>query len=278
MINTHTIFIGDGDFELNESGIRSYHENGFLVVSDLFTVQEKEDIVEWTREVEGWPETHYKWMQYFEPNRLTRARQLCRTENFIPYHAGLRGLLCGEKIMSAVRNLLGEPAALYKDKINFKLPGANGFEPHQDAPAYTEHGQKSHVTSLIAVDEATTENGCLEVARGGHNLGLLPHSEGNGAIPEELARRMGWEPLLLQPGDVVFFGSYIPHRSGPNYTDRPRRSYYLTYNALSEGDKRDAYYRDKRSKFPPECEREKGKDYSEGARIYNLANPIRYFD
>jgi len=69
-----------------------------------------------------------------------------------------------------------------------------------------------------------------------------------------------------------------PSSLRPNYTDRPRRSYYLTYNALSEGDRRDAYYRDKRSKFPPECEREKGKDYSEGARIYNLANPIRYFD
>jgi hypothetical protein len=41
---------------------------------------------------------------------------------------------------------------------------------------------------------------------------------------------------------------------------------------------RDAYYRDKRSKFPPKCEREKGKDYSEGARVNNLANPIRYFD
>ena len=76
----------------------------------------------------------------------------------------------------------------------------------------------------------------------------------------------------------MFFGSYIPHRSGPNLTDRPRRSFYLTYNALREGDKHDAYYQDKRQKFPPECERERGKDYSEGAKIYNLANPIRYFD
>src|SRR5262245_60688631 len=279
MTDAQTIFIGgETDYELTDAEVRSYHENGFLMAPEFFNPQEKTNIGEWTLHVESWPETPYKWMQYFEPNRLTGARQLCRTENFIPYHTGLRGLLSGGKILAAVSKLLGEPATLYKDKINFKLPGANGFEPHQDAPAYTEQGQKLHVTALIAVDATTTENGCLEVVVGGHNLGSLPHSEGNGAIPEEVAQGMKWEQALLQPGDVMFFGSYIPHRSGPNYTDQPRRSYYLTYSALSEGDKREAYYRDKRSKFPPECERERGKDYSEGARIYNLANPIRYFD
>ena len=29
-----------------------------------------------------------------------------------------------------------------------------------------------------------------------------------------------------------------------------------------------------RREFPPENEREAGKDYSEGAKVYNLANPV----
>jgi len=45
--------------------------------------------------------------------------------------------------------------------------------------------------------------------------------------------------------------------------------------ALSEGNYRDGYYKEKREKFPPENEREPGKDYSEGAKIYNLATPIK---
>jgi hypothetical protein len=40
------------------------------------------------------------------------------------------------------------------------------------------------------------------------------------------------------------------------------------------GSKREEYYKDKRLKFPPECERVKGIDYSSGAEIYNVANPI----
>jgi hypothetical protein len=48
----------------------------------------------------------------------------------------------------------------------------------------------------------------------------------------------------------------------------------VTYNRRSEGERRSDYYRDKRTRFPPECERVPGHDYSAGAAIYNLANPI----
>lgn len=264
---------------LDESAVERYHKNGFLIASDLLTRREKADLRDWANEVQAWPETPGKWMQYFEANRSSGARQLCRTENFIAFHAGLRSLMCGEKVLASVGQLLGdEPAVLYKEKVNFKLPGANGFAPHQDAPAYTEQGQELHATVLVAVDATTLENGCLEVVAAGHQLGSLPHTEGNGAIPDDQVRQLEWEPVFLQPGDVMFFGSYLPHRSGPNLTALPRRAFYLTYNALRFGDRHDAYYEDKRRKFPPDCEREPGKDYAEGARVYNLANPIRYFD
>ena len=263
---------------IDEPIVERFTRDGFVVMRDLFSWEERRNISAWVSEIQEWPETPYKWMQYFEPNHVSGSKLLCRTENFIPYHTGLRNLLCGEKVLSVVGALLGEPAFLYKDKINFKLPGGNGFEPHQDAPAYTEQGQSYHVTALIAADPATVENGCLEVVSEGHMLGVLPHTEGNGAIPGHLVSRMEWIPLILEAGDVAFFGSYLPHRSGPNNTHDPRRSLYITYNGVSVGDKHDAYYIDKRRMFPPDCEREPGKDYSEGARVYNLANPIRYFD
>jgi 2-aminoethylphosphonate dioxygenase len=37
----------------------------------------------------------------------------------------------------------------------------------------------------------------------------------------------------------------VPHRSGPNRTAHPRRALYLTYNAASEGNLRQAYYDDR---------------------------------
>ena len=68
-------------------------------------------------------------------------------------------------------------------------------------------------------------------------------------------------PVPGAPGDVLFFDSYAPHGSAPNLTDRQRRILYLTYNLASDGDHRRAYYAAKRASFPPDVEREPGRDY-----------------
>jgi len=46
-------------------------------------------------------------------------------------------------------------------------------------------------------------------------------------------------------GGVLFFSSYAVHRSGPNSSTDQRRALYLTYNAVSEGKLREAYYQDR---------------------------------
>ena len=53
----------------------------------------------------------------------------------------------------------------------------------------------------------------------------------------------------MQPGDVLVFDSYVPHRSDTNTTDVARRALYLTYNRASAGDHRERYYRDKAAEF-----------------------------
>ena len=72
---------------------------------------------------------------------------------------------------------------------------------------------------------------------------------------------MTFLPCPAEPGDVVFFDSYVPHRSGANLSALPRRALYLTWNRLREGDQRERYFTDKRKSFPPDIEREPGKSY-----------------
>jgi len=130
---------------------------------------------------------------------------------------------------------------------------------------------------LIAIDEATVANGCLEFVTNCRDVWRnkinLKHDD-KGCIVD--ISHFKWLPVPLTPGDVVIFGSYIPHRSGPNTTNKSRRTLYITYNPVSEGDKHLQYYVDKRKHFPPDNEKEPGKDYSAGAKVYNVANPIIY--
>lgn len=226
----------------------------------------------WTEDLEARPETPGKWMKYFE--RGTEARQLCRVEDFVPYHEGFAALLCGEPLMASLAQLMGQPACLFKEKINYKLPGGSGFTAHQDAPAFDAFGHRYHITVLITVDAQTRENGGLEFSDPIDEGTLLPQ-RADGSIAEAVEAGLRWHPLDLPPGSVAFFDSYIPHRSGPNRSAAARRGLYVTYNRAADGDRRADYFADKRATFPPEVERQPGVDYLARAGRYNVGNPIR---
>jgi Phytanoyl-CoA dioxygenase (PhyH) len=190
----------------------------------------------WADEVAAWPDGG-GWLHHRE---LTDAGPaLCRTENMVPHHAGLRSMLCSGVLVDVAGALLGEPAVLYKDKLNYKLPGGAGYSAHQDAPAY--RFVDVHVSCMVAIDDATESNGCLEVVSGAHDR-LWPTDDA-GCIRADVVDSLQWQPLPVLAGDALWFHSRTPHRSGPNSSGRPRRALYPTYNARSEGDLREDYYR-----------------------------------
>ena len=134
---------------------------------------------------------------------------------------------------------------LYKEKINYKAPGGAGFSPHQDAPAY--RFVDTHVSCMVAIDDADAANGCLEVVSARH-AEVLPMDD-DGCIRAEVVASMTWESVPVLAGTTLWFHSRTPHRSGPNTSNRDRRALYPTYNALREGDLRDAYYEQKFAEF-----------------------------
>lgn len=218
-----------------------YLEHGWVLTDDLDD-DEVVELQQWVDEIaatfdEPGEILHHREMTDFGP-------KLARSENFVPVHAGLRALLC-ERLAVTASRLLGEPAVLYKEKINYKLVGGAGFSPHQDAPAYPFID--SHVSCMVAVDDATPENGCLEVVSGRHQR-LLDMDE-RGCIVKPIVDDMEWCFAPIRAGQTLWFHSLTPHRSGANRSQRDRRALYPTYNAASEGDLRDSYYAEKLERF-----------------------------
>lgn len=255
---------------LREEDRAAWRADRFLLLRGALSHAECQALEGFVDEVSAWAETPGAWMKYFEG----ADRQLCRVENFIPHHAGLRQLLERQDLLAALALLFGEPASLFKEKINYKLPQGAGFAAHQDAPAFTSFGQTYHITVMLGVDAATPENGCLEIVRGHDRAEMLPQAP-DGTLAEEVVDRLAWEPLPTARGDLVLFDSYVPHRSAPNESAAPRRALYVTYNPASQGDRRDEYFARKRRAFPPECERTGEVVPAEESRIFNLGNPIR---
>ncbi len=220
--------------------VEHFTEHGWLLTRSHDDV---DAVLRWVEEVAGWPDEAGEWLHHRE---LTDAGpQLCRTENFVPCHDGLRSLLTTGPMLATASALLGEPAVLYKEKINYKLPGGAGYAPHQDAPAY--RFVESHVSCMVAVDDALIGNGCLEVVSG-HHQELLP-TDATGCIRADVVVELHWAPVEVRAGETLWFHSRTPHRSGPNLGPTPRRALYPTYNALAEGDLRAAYYDQKRAEL-----------------------------
>ena len=220
---------------VRQTDIDHYREQGWLLTRSHGDV---DAVRRWVDEVAAWPDDG-PWLHHRE---LTdRGPQLCRTEGFVPHHEGLRALLTTGRMLDTASELLGEQAVLYKEKINYKLPGGAGYSPHQDAPAY--RFVDTHVSCMVAVDDALVGNGCLEVVSGCHQE-LLPVDH-RGCIRADVADALAWELVEVRAGETLWFHSRTPHRSGPNLGPTPRRALYPTYNALREGDLREAYYEQK---------------------------------
>uniref|UniRef100_A0A7S1ZJN9 Uncharacterized protein n=1 Tax=Ditylum brightwellii TaxID=49249 RepID=A0A7S1ZJN9_9STRA len=194
---------------------------------------------------------------------IKSRRVLTRLENFVSRHEGWYHL-CHHTIPSILSTVLlqnedDDAYVLYKEKLNIKPPGGSGFAPHLDTPSlrlvFGQDGPQHFITVMVAIDDMTSENGCLRVVKGEYNseqsapLVIPPDENGNpdaegraGAMPLEVADTLMFEDILCKGGMIAIFNGWIPHRSAVNKTAFSRRAVFLTYNLKSEGCFRERYY------------------------------------
>jgi hypothetical protein len=249
----------------------NFRRDGWVLVEGFLGREESAQFRAWADELERYQGEDC--LRYYEAS-ADGGRVLSRMENFFASGHG-PDFLFGEslqfvEILSAV---LGDEPSLFKDKINFKPAGGGAYKVHQDAPAYTGFGISFFVTAMIAIDDATLANGCLEFATGTRitrELGL----DANGDILTSELNGITFEPVPIRSGDLIVFDGLVPHRSKRNESRTPRRAVFLTFNRKKEGDERSRYYDMKKQFFPPENQRVPGLDYQRLGKQFNLGNPF----
>jgi phytanoyl-CoA hydroxylase len=140
----------------------------------------------------------------------------------------LRWLL-DTRLRDELIDLLGAEPYAVQTMLYFKPPGARGQALHQDN-FYLKAEPGTCVAAWMALDRADTDNGCLLVVPGSHRWPLLctekadvklSFTDVTVPVPDQWAA----VPVLLEPGDVLFFHGALVHGSAPNVTtDRFRRA------------------------------------------------------
>jgi len=106
---------------------------------------------------------------------------------------------------------------------------------HQDrGVGHAESDNTDMITAWIAINDATVDNGCLQVIPGPHNK-ILPHCpKVQTAIADEFIDEAAAVPLPVKAGGVVLFHPLTPHSSLSNTSEGFRWSFDLRYNVTGQ--------------------------------------------
>jgi len=146
-----------------------------------------------------------------------------------------RDVALDDRITDRLIPMLGDDMDCFQSQFIFKNPGVIGQPWHQDA-YYFRYDRQPQIGVWAALSPATIENGCLWVLPGSHRSGrIFEHvpdrrPEGLQGYQEIVSEDTAAEtPVLMAPGDVLFFHSYLMHRSTDNVADYRRSAMVYHY-------------------------------------------------
>lgn len=220
---------------LNPAQVDHYNTEGYVVVEGFLSAEE---VRGFQREMDRVSEgntlsDHDATRMEMEPNQPPDSTQVRRLYEPCSHYEVFRAFSESEKLLDAIAALLGPNLVFHYSKINMKPAGIGSVvEWHQDLSYYPLTNRGS-VSILFYLDDASVENGCLQVIPHRHRDALLSHSEEGffqGRVTEAVDESKA-VPVSGKAGAVIFMHAMTPHSSIANTSDKPRRTLILSYRA-----------------------------------------------
>lgn len=225
---------------LSDEQMRQYQREGYVVVEDVLSGTEVTELKDRLREYVRGEREETEFDRMLEPS--VEAEEFDREGEPVRKFEGVgmaredevfRELAYHDDIVEVVSQLQGPNLKLLRCAGMLKPPGVGTAKKfHQDAAYYPIHPM-DHVTVWVALDESTTENGCMQVVPKAHTDGLLEHEameyDTDITINSRNYDESDTVALPMEPGDALFQHCLAPHYTAPNESDRWRRAMIVAY-------------------------------------------------
>lgn len=141
----------------------------------------------------------------------------------------------GDCIRQLARDVGLQQPQIHQSMYIFKQPKIGGvIRWHQDA-SYFYTTPTTVTTFWFAVEDATLENGCMQVLNNNQQYPLIEQFKRYPDDRTELVKldSMPWPadqdalPLEVKKGSLVIFNGLLPHFSAPNVSDKSRHAFTL---------------------------------------------------
>lgn len=160
---------------------------------------------------------------------------------------GLHDVLWNPRFVVPACQLLGEKAVRFWHDQLFCKPARHGgvVAWHQDYSYWTRTTPLQHLTCWVGLDDATSENGCLQYIPGSHKWELLEKIELAGSMdslkdlltPAQVKQYENRVAAEMPAGYGTFHHPKMVHGSYENRSDRPRRAFVI--NVFADGTRSD---------------------------------------
>ncbi|NKB77227.1 MAG: phytanoyl-CoA dioxygenase family protein [Gammaproteobacteria bacterium] len=205
---------------LSQTEIDHYHENGYVIPDYSLDDHTLQDIKE---KHSLFVKQHPEFADY------------CPA--ILPWLPEFVDIGRNPRILRMISQILGEDIALWNSSFFAKPPYVGSKTPwHQDGK-YWAMRPLATCTVWIAIDDATIENGCLQVVRGSHQDQRVRHHELNTAdglaldlelVADEVDNTK-IDYLEMKAGQMSLHDVYLVHGSEPNTSPNPRRGMTLRF-------------------------------------------------
>ncbi len=221
------------DFRISSDAVSDFHRDGYIMIPRLLDAAEVTGLRSYAKADDAISTESY----IRRDTTGTEARLALRNnlDDFCCYTAIVRS----KRVAGTMSCLLGDEVYHYHHKMILKEPRVGGaWAWHQDYGYWYGFGclYSDMGSCMIAVDQATQANGCLQVLRGSHHLGRIDHvrtGDQMGADAERVQAARDRLELVyceMNAGDAVFFHANLLHRSDHNHSNHPRWSLICCYN------------------------------------------------
>ena len=152
--------------------------------------------------------------------------QVIHTHNVQSYSAEMMNMIQDERLLDTLEKLIGQDIILHHSKLFLKPPGnGSAFPLHQDW-SYFPTEKNSMIAAVIHLTESDEQMGCMRIVSGSHKLGKVAKTDGHSFVKgiHDRYQLEDAEPIIAEPGDVVFFHCCSLHGSMQNVSKRPRKT------------------------------------------------------
>ena len=216
---------------LNENLKSTYNLQGFVVIKNFFKSSDikrlKKNVLKKVKKINS----KNIYSEKISKNKIRLRRVEKVTENI----KEVKKLLYSKKIKFLLKYITNKNNILFKDKLNFKYPGGQGFRPHIDGHFYWKDSKdnkregwseysNTFTNLVIPLEDSDKKNGCLylskknDIKKLGKNWKQITSKMDlfSPNIKKQYLNKFKFFPALMKTGDLLVFDWHCAHKSSKN--------------------------------------------------------------